>query len=137
VTSWPLTFSDRFDYSRFNSIRFPLTLSTAVDNEILIRPQLDTGSTFCIFQRPYADLLGLETERGTEQRIRTATGSFTAFGHEIMMAVGQLEWHAVVYFAAHEDFQINVVGRLGFLDRLRVGLVDYEQLLYLGAYEES
>jgi hypothetical protein len=51
VTSWPLTFSDRFDHSRFNSIRFPLTLSTAVDNEILIRPQLDTGSTFCIFQR--------------------------------------------------------------------------------------
>jgi hypothetical protein len=28
------------------------------------------------------------------------------------------------------------VGRVGFLDRLRIALVDYEQLLYLGAYDE-
>jgi hypothetical protein len=28
-----------------------------------------------------------------------------------------------------------VVGRIGFLDHLQIGLVDYEQLLYLGPYE--
>jgi len=60
-----------------------------------------------------------------------------AYGHEVTIAVGLLEWQAVVYFATNEDFDINVVGRQGFLDRLRVGLVDYEQLLYLGAYEET
>ena len=41
-----------------------------------------------------------------------------------------------MYFAADENFPVNVVGRLGFLDRLRVGLVDYEQTLYLSAYNE-
>jgi len=40
-----------------------------------------------------------------------------------------------VYFAADEGFQINVVGRVGFLDRLHIGLVDYEQTLYFAAYE--
>ena len=63
MTSWPLTFSDRFDYSQFNNIRFPLTLSTEVDKQILIRPSLDAGSTLCIFQRSYANLLGLENGR--------------------------------------------------------------------------
>jgi hypothetical protein len=51
--------------------------------------------------------------------------------------VGQLEWQAVVYFAAEKEFEVNLVGRVGFLDRLRVGVVDYEQLLYLGAYDET
>ena len=137
MISWRLAFTDRFNYSGFNDIRFPLTLSSAGDKQILIRAQLDTGSTLCVFQRASADLLGLEMEHATKQKIRTATGSFTAYGHEVTIAVGLLEWQAVVYFATNEDFDINVVGRQGFLDRLRVGLVDYEQLLYLGAYEET
>jgi hypothetical protein len=52
------------------------------------------------------------------------------------LTVGQLEWQAVVYFAVSEDFPINVVGRSGFLDRLQVGIVDYEQLLYMAPYGE-
>jgi len=137
VTEWTLRFSDRFDYSRFSNVRVPITLSSSLDKQILIRAQVDTGSTFCIFQRLYADMLGLDAEGGTEQRIETATGSFTAYGHEVSMAVGQLEWQVVVYFAALERFEINVVGRVGFLDRLHVGLVDYEQTLYVGAYQEG
>jgi hypothetical protein len=137
VTLWRLEFSDRLDYSRYESLGFALTLSLGPDNQILIKPQLDTGSTFCVFQRQYAEILGLRTEQGVEQRIRTATGSFTAYGHEITLAVGQLEWQAVVYFAGHDDFPINVVGRLGFLDRLRVGIVDYEEILYLSGYEQT
>jgi len=84
-----------------------------------------------VFQRLYADLLGLDAGRGVLQRIRTATGSFAAHGHEITLTVGQFEWQAIVYFADDENFPVNVVGRRSFLDRLRVGLVDYEQLLYL------
>lgn len=47
------------------------------------------------------------------------------------------EWQVVVYFAEREAFNINVVGRIGFLDRLQVGIVDYEQLLYLGLYDQQ
>lgn len=90
-----------------------------------------------MFQRLYPDLLGLDVERGVPQIIRTATGSFVAHGHEIRLTVGQLEWQSTVYFAEDENFPVNVVGRRGFLDRLRAGLVDYEQFLYVSSYDES
>ena len=57
------------------------------------------------------------------ERIGTATGAFTAYGHEITLTVMELEWRATVYFAEPEDFPVSVVGRVGFLDRLKVGLV--------------
>ena len=136
MNSWQLSFSSRLDYGAYDNVAIPLALSAGRANRILMRAKLDTGSTFCVFQRLYADLLGLEIERGLPRKIKTATGSFTAYGHEITLSVADLEWQAVVQFAEPEDFQVNVVGRVGFLDRLRIGLVDYEQLLYLGAYDE-
>ena len=137
MNSWQLAFSNRFDYSADDDIVLPITLSSDIANRVLIRAKLDTGSTFCVFQRLYADLLGLDEERGVPQIIRTATGSFAAHGHEITLTVGQLEWQAIVYFADDEDFPVNVVGRRSFLDRLRAGLVDYEQVLYLSSYDEA
>jgi hypothetical protein len=137
VNGWQLSFTERFDYSRFNDIVLPLKLSSGKDNQVLLRAKVDTGSTFCVFQRRHADLLNIDTETGTQLRIRTATGSFTAYGHEVTIKVGQLEWLAEIYFAEDEGFPVNVVGRVGFLDRLRLALTDYEQLLYLGAYAET
>lgn len=125
------------DYSRFNDIVLPLKLSTDQTNQILLRAKVDSGSTLCIFQRHVADLLRINPETGTKRRIKTATGTFTAYGHEVAIKVGQLEWQAEVYFAEDEGFPVNVVGRIGFLDRLRFGLTDYEQLLYLGVYDEA
>lgn len=115
---WRLGFSDRVDYSSFANLSFPLTLSSSPDNQIRLRCQLDTASTFCVFQRELPELLHLRPEGGIEQRIRTATGSFTAHGHNVTLTVGHLEWQALVYFAVDANFPINVAGRSGFLDRL-------------------
>jgi hypothetical protein len=65
----------------------------------------------------------------------TVTGSFISHGHEITLSVLGYEWDTVVYFAETEMLGVNVLGRVGFLDHLRVGLVDYEQLLYCGFYD--
>jgi hypothetical protein len=138
VSDWLLTFSERSRYADDEEgITFELFLSSDISARYSVDAKLDTGSTFCIFQRRYAELLGLDVENGMAQRIRTVTGSFNAYGHEVTLTVGELEWQAVVYFAADESFPVNVVGRVGFLDRLRVGVVDYEQLLYLAAYDEA
>lgn len=99
--------------------------------------KLDTGSKFCVFQPSWAAKLELDLLSGMPQRIRTAIGSFNAYGHEVTLIVGELEWQTTVFFAEPENFPINVVGRIGFLDHLQVGLVDYEQLLYLGPYEAA
>ena len=138
MSDWLLTFSERSRYADDEEgITFELFLSSDISARYSVDAKLDTGSTFCVFQRRYAELLGLDVESGTAQRIRTVTGSFAAYGHEVTLTVGELEWQAVVYFAADESFPVNVVGRVGFLDRLRVGVVDYEQSLYLAAYDEA
>lgn len=138
MSNWLLAFSECFRYADDEEgITFEIMLSSDAATRYPADAKLDTGSTFCVFQRRYAELLGLDVESGAQQRIRTATGAFTAYGHEVTMTVSGLEWRAVVYFAADETFPVNVVGRVGFLDRLRVGVVDYEQLLYLAAYDEA
>ncbi len=137
MNDWTLAFSERFRYADDEEgITFEVLLSSDTSLHFPADAKLDTGSTFCVFQRRYAELLGLDVEEGLPQRIRTATGSFVAYGHEITLTVRELEWQAVMYFAADENFPVNVVGRVGFLDCLRVGLVDYEQTLYLSACNE-
>jgi len=41
----------------------------------------------------------------------------------------------LVFFFADSDIVKNVLGRHGWLDRLNVGIVDHEQLLYIGGYD--
>jgi hypothetical protein len=55
----------------------------------------------------------------------------------VILTVSDIEWNAVVYFAEPENFPVNVLGRVGFLDQLRVGLVDYEQLFYISPYDAT
>jgi hypothetical protein len=135
VTGYPLDFPHRHSYDLDSAIAVPVLLLSDINTYVDFSAKLDTGSTYCIFQRKYADWLGLNLTSGVETRIATATGSFYCYGHELTLSVFDLEWQAVVYFAEMETFAVNVLGRAGFLDRLQVGIVDYERLLYLGLYE--
>lgn len=136
MNHWSLAFSTLVDYRAHDEITAEVILVGGAAS-VKVDAKLDTGSKFCVFQPSWAAWLGLDLLSGVPQRIRTAAGSFPAFGHEVTLKVGELEWQTTVFFAEPEDFPINVVGRIGFLDHLRVGLVDYEQLLYLGPYEAA
>jgi hypothetical protein len=46
-----------------------------------------------------------------------------------------IETFSTVYFAAEEGFTRNLLGRQGWLDRVKWGLVDYEGRLFLSKYE--
>jgi hypothetical protein len=135
VTGYHLDFPHRHSFASDSAITIPILLLSDIHTYVDFSARLDTGSTYCIFQRKYADWLGLNLASGIEAKIATATGSFYCYGHELTLSVFDLEWQSVVYFAEMEAFAVNVVGRTGFLDRLQVGIVDYEQLLYLGLYE--
>jgi hypothetical protein len=137
VTGYALDFSHRHSYSSFPAITVPVVLTSAVNASIDFQAKVDTGSTYCIFERRYAEWLDLNLISGILTRIETPTGSFYCYGHELTLSVFEIEWQAVVYFAEHHAFRPSVVGRVGFLDRLKVGIVDYEQLLYLGLYDEA
>ena len=62
-------------------------------------------------------------------------GSFVAYEHEVTLHTLGIEFSAVVFFAQDPAFSKSFVGRSGWLDRLRVGIVDYDRLLFLSAYE--
>ncbi len=131
-----LDFAYRHSYISDDAITVPVTLvsgSFFVD----VSAKLDTGSKFCVMQPGYADLLELDLSAGIPQRISTATGTFQAFEHEITLSVFGLEWQTVIHFAESASFPVNVVGRVGFLDHLRIALVDYEQTLYASLYDQA
>ncbi len=130
-----LTFKERIEYSgNKQGIELDVIVSINTTNPVSAIVKLDTGSSFCIFQRYYAESLGLEVEKGTKESIRTAKGNFTSYGHEVLLEFSNLSWTTTVYFAQDESFPVSVLGRIGFLDRLKIGLVDYEQLLYVNSY---
>lgn len=137
MSEFSLGFSDRLSYRRYDEITAEILLSSGPTIHVAIEAKVDTGSKFCIFQPRYAFLLGFDLKAGVRQTIRTAAGHFIAFGHEVTLTVSQIEWDTVVYFAEMENFPVNVVGRVGFLDHLQFGLVDYDQLLYLGPFEAA
>jgi len=96
--------------------------------------KIDTGSTYCIFERHHGEGLGLEIETGTPLDIGTATGSFRAYGHELTLTVLGIETVSTVYFAESNYFDRNVLGRIGWLDRVKLGLIEQEGKLYLSKY---
>jgi hypothetical protein len=101
-----------------------------------IRAKIDTGAENCIFERKHGERLGVEIESGREQIFSTAAGIFTAYGHELTLSVLDIETVTTVYFAKEESFTRNVLGRQGWLDRVKLGLIDYEGKLLLSAYGE-
>jgi len=136
MNPYGLTFQQLIDYSLHDEMTVPVRLFSAT-SFVRVNAKLDTGSKFCVFQPSQAAWLGLDLQSGIPERIRTAAGSFPAYGHEVTLMVGDLEWQTIVYFAEPEEFPINVVGRVGFFDHLQIGLIDYEQLLYLSPYEAT
>ena len=106
---------------------------TAVEFEA----KIDTGAENCIFERRHGETLGLQIESGAEQIFSTATGLFVTYGHELTIGVSDIETVSTVYFAKEETFTRNVLGRQGWLDRVKLGLIDYEGKLLLSEYNEN
>ena len=101
-----------------------------------LEAKVDTGAENCIFERTHAERLGIDVESGNLIIFNTAAGNFAAYGHEVTLSVLSIETYAKVYFAKEESFTRNVLGRQGFLDRVKLGLIDYEGKLLLSAYGE-
>ena len=57
------------------------------------------------------------------------------FGHVIQMEVLELKFESMVYFFADLHILKNLLGRIGWLDRVRLGLVDHDRELYLATYD--
>jgi len=132
-----LTFSVLRNYGHsWSGIEVPVTLRVDHHRSVDLLAKVDTGAEFCIFQREYADMLELPFEAGEHKRFATATGAFDTRGHSVTLSSFDFEFESVVFFATEVNFPRNVLGRQGWLDRLRVGLVHHDQRLYLSKYDD-
>lgn len=104
-------------------------------DSIAFEAKMDTGASFCVFERRHGEEIGIEIETGLRNRVGTATGSFRVFGHQLTLTIENYEFDAMVYFAEDENFNRNVLGRRGGLENLRIGIIDYDGKLYLSRYE--
>src|SRR5690349_16157933 len=55
-------------------ISLPIELRMGQRRVTIPDVKLDTGASFCIFQREYGEVLGLDVESGVQEKVWTATG---------------------------------------------------------------
>ena len=132
-----ISFAKRHSYAGpGDTISLPVVLRSGQETISLVA-NVDTGAAHCLFERSYAEALGIDVERGVPMNFATANSRFEAFGHEVTIGTLDIEVHSLVFFFADANIVKNVLGRHGWLDRLNVGIVDHDQLLYVGRDDAS
>lgn len=117
-----------------DGIPLEVTLSYA-GYEIDVWAKVDPGAAVCLFSNEVGQKLGIPIEQGIPKRLGGLSGSLDAFGHEVTLQTGDIAFQSLVYFAKYPGLQRNLLGRQGWLRNLRMGLIDYDNLLYLSAYD--
>jgi hypothetical protein len=138
VTAWPsLSFRGSHRYSTSDpGVKVPVTLTIGSET-IQSFAKIDTGADYCFFDRGLAEALRIDVEHGILRSFSTVAGPFHAYGHELILNVLGVQVSALVYFFADASKSRNVLGRNGWLNRVRLGLVDYDSALYLSPYDDG
>ena len=98
--------------------------------------KVDTGAQVCLFEREIGEFLGIEIERGLGTELSTLTGTMRAYGHEIILETLGVAFESFAYFPESREVRRNILGRYGWLQLVRLGVVDYDRELYLSRYDD-
>jgi len=132
---YELEFSRVYDYSgEDESVLVPVVLRAGA-NEVRVAASVDTGASFCVFGAEIAEALGFDLTSGICKRFRTANSVFEAYAHEVELSVFGIVTHSLIYFFADPAIDRNVLGRIGWLDRVRVGMIHHDSKIYLAPYD--
>ena len=133
-----LTFQYTHDYGAQSSdgITIPIEL-TVGQKAVRLIAKLDTGASWCIFEREYGEQLGLNIEAGEQITLSTANSQFQAYGHEVKITCFDWEFDSVVFFPAEPEIRRNVLGRHGWLEKFRLALIHHDSLLHLSHYNQQ
>ncbi len=130
-----LTFKTRYKYDTLKEgITVPAVLRLR-HKTAYCEAKVDPGAEVCLFQREFGELLDIDIESGHRIRLSSLGGSLVAFGHSVTLNTFDLEFDSMVYFAKDYDLPRNILGRNGWLRKLRLAVVDYDAELYLIAYD--
>ena len=130
-----LNFAEEIHYEE-DADGIPLrVLLTYAGSELEVTAKVDPGAAVCLFSHEDGLDLGVPIEAGSPIRLGGLTGTLDAFGHEVTLQTGELVFQSIVYFAKYPGLPRNLLGRQGWLRNLRLGLIDYDRLLYLSDYD--
>ena len=131
----PLTFNQEIHYPDDpTGISLPTFLSYD-GKTICVMAKVDPGAAICLFKREHGEELGVPVERGIPKVLDSIGGPLDAFGHEVILQTGDLVFESLVYFAKYLNLPRNLLGRQGWLRKLRLAVIDYDNLLYLSGYD--
>lgn len=131
-----LSFDELYHYdTRKTGITLSVLLISG-EFETDVEAKIDTGASHSIFARVHGENLGLDIESGEPLIVSTVRESFRVFGHELSVRFLDIELDTKIYFAEDEFMRKSVLGRHGWLDRVKLGLIDYEGKLLLSAYDK-
>lgn len=134
--AYEIVYHHRFDYDLDDQgIALPVILSANGRAEA-VTACVDCGSTLCVFQREIAERLALRVEDGVEDYVNAMGTAIRVYGHEVTLTLGDLALDLFVYFPDYQWIPRNLLGRQGFLRRLRFGLDDYEGFVYLSHHDD-
>ena len=129
-----LSFAEEYRYpDDLTGIPIEVILSHGAQS-VEITAAVDPGASVCLFANEVGQALDLRVEQGVPIRLKTLGGPLDAYGHEVTIQTGEIEFESFVYFAKYPGLPRNLLGRAGWLRKLRLALVDYDNLLYFSEY---
>jgi hypothetical protein len=60
-----------------------------------------------------------------------------AYGHQVTISTLQIDMHSLVAFLSDTHIVKNVLGRHGWLNRVKLGIMDHDQPLYVAEYDDA
>ncbi len=135
--AYQLSFEQHHKYASLESGITITAILRRGDIEITCDAKVDTGAQVCLFSREIGEELGINVENGAPIRLGTVAGIITAYGHEVILETLGLRFHTFVYFAEVDKLSRNLLGRTGWLQLIRLAIIDYDQEFYLSNYDET
>jgi len=135
--TYQLSFSTRLSIIQDETgFLVPIIMSVG-DQEVKIESYLDSGAKYCVLPRWVGEDLGLDVEAGETVQLKTGAGPMPAHLHYVTLCVGDLVFDdAPVCVAKYPEFDRCLLGRGGWLQSVRFGLVAYDDHLFLSLYDE-
>lgn len=129
-----LSFTEQLEYDD-NPAGITIFVSLGYgEKNLRIEAKVDPGAEVCLFTYDVARRFGIQIETGIPITLHTLTGPLEAFGHEVTLQTCDMVFQSVVYFAKYPNLPRNILGRQGWLRKLKLAVIDYDNLLYLSAY---
>lgn len=135
--TWPIIFTEQYHYQTTRTgIQIPVSLGFQ-GNSVTLMAKVDTGARYCLFKREYGEQLGLDVDAGVLITLDSLGGPIEAFGHEVALQTFDLAYQSFVCFAKYPGLQRNLLGSVGWLRNLKLGVVDYDEMIYLAPYDSA